>query len=429
MRQHGPARGGRSVSGVWRWWAKVMLRRLGWPAPVDPEFVDRQATRGVRALSRRSGWIAVFAALALAGGGTAIALAADDSPSPPQSQPLDRAIAQALSSKPVTGVSADVTFTGDLFPTGTMLGKLASGLLSGSGQLWSDTGQGRIEMQTGAGPVQVVWDTSTLSIYAAALNTVYRISIPNADRPSSSASTATQPPTLAQVDNILSQVDADWTISQPQPAVVAGQPAYSVTLSAKESGSMLSSLQLSWDAQHATPLKIAVYARGTSTPAIELDVTNIVYGPVAPANLQATFPANATVTSLGSIPHTTTSGPPPTPISGLPAVSAAAGFPVCAPDSLLGTPRSGVYLHDRTVFVSYGHDLAGIALIERKADPSTQTQHALTLLPTVTVNGINAHELTTTLGTALTWQAQGVTYVLAGSVPAATLEHALPAVR
>jgi len=39
-----------------------------------------------------------------------------------------------------------------------------------------------------------------------------------------------------------------------------------------------------------------------------------------------------------------------------------------------------------------------------------------------------AGKRTTTLGTALTWKTHGVTYVLVGSVPAATLEHALPAV-
>lgn len=389
----------------------MVLRRLRWNVRPDPEFVDGtlHRRRGSRVL------VAALVALALAGAGAAIALAADADPSPPQAQPLDQAIAHALSGRPVAGVSADVTFTSNLFPAGTVLGKLASGLLSGSGHLWlSSDGQGRVEVQTGAGPVQVVWDATTLSVYVAALNTVYRSSLPALG----GSTTTTGPPSLTRIDHVLAEVGVDWTISQPQPSVAAGEPAYSVTLSPKESASTLSSLALTWDADHAVPLRIAVYARGMSTPALELDVTRIAYGSVAPSDLQATFPAGATVTDLGTLLHATPSGPAP----------GSAGFPVSAPNSLAGIPRSSVHLRDGTAIVSYGHDLGGIVLIERKTDASPRGQSAPAFLPVVTVDGITAHELSTTLGTALTWQAAGVTYVLAGSLPSATLESALPAV-
>lgn len=395
----------------------MMLRHLRRPARPDPEFVDGGHGR----LRPGRVIVAAFVALVLAVGGTTIALAADADSSPPQPQPLDQAILQALSSKPVAGISADVTFTSNLFPTGTVLGKVASSLLSGSGHLWlSGDGQGRVDVQTGAGPVQAVWNTSTLSVYVAALDTVYRANLP-------AAPTTTGPPTLARIDRVLALIGADWSISQPQPSVAAGQPAYSVTLSPKESAGALSSLALTWDADHAVPLQVAVYARGTQSPALELAVTKIVYGAVAPADLQPTFPAGATVTDLGSLLRGATSGPAPE--SGLDAVTAAAGFPVSAPDSLAGTPRSGVHLRDGTVLVSYGRDLGGLVLVEHKTGTSTEGDNASAFLPAVTVDGIRAHELTTTLGTALTWQAAGVTYVLAGSVPPATLENALPAVR
>lgn len=367
--------------------------------------------------------VAVFVALMLTVGGTAIAFAADADPSAPPPQPLDQAIAQALSGKPVAGVSADVTVTSSLFPAGGALGKVASGLLSGSGHLWlSNDGRGRVDVQTGAGPVQAAWDTTKLSVYVAALNTVYRSSLP-----ASGGSTTTGPPSLTQIDHVLAQIGVDWTISQPQPSVTVGQPAYGVTLSPKESASRLSSVAVTWDADHAVPLRIAVYARGTPTPALELAVTKIVYGAVAPADLQAAFPAGATVTDLGSLLHGAISAP--APVSGLGAVTAAAGFPVSAPDSLAGIPRSGIQLRDGTVIASYGHDLGGLLLIERKTETATRGGNALPFLPSVTVDGITAHELTTTLGTALSWQTAGITYVLAGSVPSATLEDALPAVR
>lgn len=375
---------------------------------------------------RRGAVVAVCAVLVLTGGGTAIALAGGSSA--PQSKPLDQAIAQALSGSPVAGVSADVAVTSDLFPSGTLLGKLASGLLSGSGHVWlSNDGSGRMELQTGGGRVDAAWDATTLSIYVAALNTVYRVDLPAGARQSGSGSTATTPPALATIDSVLARIATEWTISQPQPGVVGGQPAYSVSVSPKQSGSMLGSVKLAWDADHGTPLRVAVYASGTASPALEFDVTNITYGAVSASDLQATFPSTATVTDLGAILHATTPGAPP--VSGLAAVTAAAGFPVTAPDSLAGLPRSSVSLRDRTVFIRYGDGISGMLLIERTSADSTNGQSPLRMLPSVTVNGITAHELTTTLGTAVTWDAAGTTYVLAGSLPPAVLENALAPLR
>jgi hypothetical protein len=191
-----------------------------------------------------------------------------------------------------------VTLSSNL-PWDTPAGKLADSFLSGSGRVWvSDNGQGRLDLQTAAGPVSTAWDSTTLSVYLAALNSVYRASFP---QPDSQSGTAPQPPTLAAIDRVLTWIGQAWTISQPQPGVVAGQPAYDVSISPKKSGSLLTSFELTWDADHATPLRAAVYAQGATTPALQLDVTKIVYGQVSQHDLQASFPATATVTDLGSL--------------------------------------------------------------------------------------------------------------------------------
>jgi len=367
---------------------------------------------------RRVVLAAACAATTLAGGGTAIALAGG-SPSPPP-KPLDQAIAQAISANRV-GISADVTLSSDLLPSGTPLGRLADGFLSGSGHLWvSDNDQGRLDLQTGAGRVSAAWDSTTLSVYVAALNSVYRVSLP---QPTSPIGTAPQPPTLAAIDRVLARIGQAWTISQPRPSVVAGQPAYTVSISPRQSGSLLASVELTWEADHGTPLRAAVYTQGAASPALQLDLTKIVYGPVSDSDLQASFPPTATVTDLGSILPTKSSAR--RRVSGLPAVTAAAGFPVAAPDIIGGRSRSSVDLRDGTVFIRYGEGINGIALIERKTATSTTGHGFLDNQPSVTVGGVRAHELTTTLGSALTWHAGGTTYVLAGSVPSATLGRAL----
>ena len=48
----------------------------------------------------------------------------------------------------------------------------------------------------------------------------------------------------------------------------------------------------------------------------------------------------------------------------------------------------------------------------------------LDALPSVSLDGVTAHELATQLGTVLGWDRGGVTYVLAGSIPTAAAESA-----
>jgi hypothetical protein len=118
-------------------------------------------------------------------------------------------------------------------------------------------------------------------------------------------------------------------------------------------------------------------------------------------------------------------------VTGLAAVQAAAPFTVLAPDTLVGLPRKDVRLvGGDTVIALYGQGLGGIALVERKVDSATTGSNgALSNLPTVSLDGLTAHELATQLGTVLEWQSGGTTYVLAGSLPASAAETAARAVK
>jgi hypothetical protein len=121
-------------------------------------------------------------------------------------------------------------------------------------------------------------------------------------------------------------------------------------------------------------------------------------------------------------------------VTGLAAVQAAAPFTVVAPDTLVGLPRQDVRLvgpaDSRAVLAVYGQGLGAIVVVERKQDLSAPKQHGgLDALPTVGLDGVTAHELSTQLGTILSWDAGGVSYVLAGSVPAAAAEAAARALK
>ena len=383
----------------------------------------------LRTLSTRSLVAVIAGVIALVVGGTAIAVAAGGGGPTPPPKPLDQAIQDALSANPPSGVYADVKFTNTLFPSGALIGQASSPLMSGAtGRLWiANDGRGRIELQSdsGSADVQIVWDQQTFSVYDASSNTVYRATLP-ADTSSSSTTDTGTPPTLADIDNLLAQIGLHWALSAAQPTDVAGQPAYSVTASPSHDGGLLASLALAWDAAQGVPLQASVYAQGSDSPVLGLTLSNVSYQSVDPS---WSPPADAKVVDLnvGSQSDSGTSTPP---VTGLAAVQAAAGFPVVAPDTLVGLPLQDVRLvGGDTVIVLYGQGLGGIVLVERKTDSTSSGQGALSALPTVSLDGLTAHELSTQLGTVLAWDAGGTSFVLAGSLPASAAEAAARAVK
>jgi len=384
----------------------------------------------LRTLSTRHLIVLVVAVLALSGGGAAIAVAAGGGGgATPAPKPLDQAIHDALTAPAPAGITARIKFTNRLFPSGALLGNVGSALMSGaSGRLWLSSDGGRIELQSDAGDAQIVWNKTTVSIYDASSNTVYRTNLPNDKGGASASNDKGAPPALSEIDSFLSELGAHATVSDAQPTNVAGQPAYNVSLSPKHDGGLLGSLQLAWDAAQGVPLRVAVYAQGSSAPVLELTATDISYGPVAASDIQVSPPADAKVVDLAS-PTKGESSSGGSSITGLAAVQAAAGFPVTAPDTLVGLPRKDVRLvggsGSKAALVVYGQGLGAIVLVERKADSGgTAKGGLLSSLPSVSLDGVTAHELATQLGTVLEWQQGGVDYVLAGSLPPAAAESA-----
>jgi outer membrane lipoprotein-sorting protein len=385
----------------------------------------------LRRVSTRSLIVIVVAVVVLAAGGAAIAVAAGGGGPTPPASPLDQAIHDALGAPKPDGITARVTFTNKLFPSGALLGQVGSALMSGaSGRLWlTNDGRGRVELQSDAGDVQIVWNDKAITVYDASSNTVYRADLPAESSDSGSTSDTHTPPTLAQIDSFLTDLGTHWAVSGADPTDVAGHPAYSVSVSPKHDGGLLGSAELAWDALQGTPLRIGVYAQGGSAPVLELAVSDISYGSVPSSDVDVAPPAGAKVVDLGTGSHEHTGSSAPA-VTGLEAIKAAAPFPVVVPDSLVGLPRKDVRLvGGDTVVAFYGEGLGGIVLVERKADASAAGDDQLSALPTVALDGLTAHELATQLGTVLQWRSGGTSFVLAGSVPAAAAEAAARAVR
>ncbi len=378
--------------------------------------------------ARLLGLSALVIALFVAAAAVAVA-ASGGGGQPPPPKPLAEAVHDALTGPPVDGVTARVTFTNKLFPSGALLGSAGPVLMSGgSGRLWlTNDGHGRIELQSNAGDAQIVWSPTAVTVYDASSSTVYKATLPQA---TSDGSAKDPPPTLAEITDMLAKVGVHVALSEATPTNVGGIAAYTVALAPKHDGGLLGAVEISWDAAHAVPLRAAIYAQGASSPVLELTTSDISYGAVDASSVDVAPPANTKVVDLGQLTPGKGGNASGSGVTGLAAVQAAVDFPVSAPDKLVGLPRQDVRLvgdaESQTVVVTYGQGLGGIVVAERKAFSGNGVSPTGSLgnLPTVSLDGVTAHELATQLGTILTWQRAGVSTTLAGSIPSAAAEAA-----
>ena len=378
--------------------------------------------RFLRTVSTRYLVVLVVAVVAVAVGGAALAVAASRGTGPtPPGKPLAQALHDSLAAPEGDGITARIKFTNHLFPSGSLLGGNISALMSGaSGRLWlAKDGRGRLELQSDAGDAQVMWDADTLTVYDASANTVYKLKLPSGTSSQSSSDNG-QTPSVAEIDSFLTKLADQADVSAALPTDVGGQPAYSVRISPKHDGGLLGHLELAWDAAHSVPLRVGIYAQGSSTPALELAATEVSYGSVPASDVAITPPAGVKTVDL-SAPSD----------SGRPDSSTAKpDFNVVAPDTLVGLPRQDTRPFGQGAeLVVYGKGLGAIAVIERKADTSVKGSSMLSALPPVALDGLQGHELATQLGTAIQWTRDGVSFVLVGSLPPAAAESAARALK
>ncbi len=384
--------------------------------------------------------------------GAAIAVAAQGPGPVPKPKPLPQAIHDALTAPKVNGISARISFTNHLISSTDLQG--SDPILTGAtGRLWLSPGHGvRLELQGSNGDGQVVVNNNSFWVYDPQGNTVYEGTLPaDATKHSQTKHSQTKHsqtkhesvPSVAQIQSDLNRAMQHISLSNAIPSDVAGRPTYTVQVSPKHDGGLLGSAQLAWDAVKGVPLRFAIYARGDSTPVLELTATDISYGPVDASTFEIQPPRGANVVKVS-----TPNGRAGTAdqasgrrhakhaeVTGAAAVARHLPFALVAPGKLVGLPRQSVTLLDwaghPAALVTYGQNLGGVAVIEQnvkttKALPqqSGNGDRQGLSLPTVSINGTTGQELDTALGTMVRFTRGGVTYTVIGSVPAAAAEAA-----
>jgi outer membrane lipoprotein-sorting protein len=387
--------------------------------------------------------LATLAGLIIAvAGGTAIALAASSSGPVPKPQKLANAVHSALNAPTVPGISARITFTNRLIAASNIQG--ADPLLQGaSGRLWlsPSTHQLRLELQSDNGDAQAVVSGGHFWVYDPGAKTVYEGAVPahaNSKRTSARHETV---PSASQIQTELNKVAQHINVSGAIPSDVAGHAAYNVQVSPRHGGGLLGDAQLAWDAARGVPLRFAVYARGDSTPVLEVKATNISFGRVPASDFAIKPPSNAKVVRVStpsSTSHPARHSKRHTEVTGPAAVQRHLHFTLVAPATLNGLPRQSVSLLDwagsPAALVTYGQNLGGIAVVQQDASkahglPSgtsgSDAEHARGLsLPTVSIAGASGRELDTALGTVITFTRGKVAYTVLGSVSASAAQAA-----
>jgi hypothetical protein len=343
--------------------------------------------------------VGTVAAAAVCAGAIAVVASGGGGATPPP-LPLAQAVHAALAAPAPDGVSARVRFTNNLLPSTALLGGgQGSALLSGAtGRLWARSdGHGRIELQSDAGDTQVVWAPGRLRVWDSSSNTVYELPLRQ-----HAAGTA---PTLADVSAALARLGGHAIVSGATPDDVAGLPAYTATAAPKANGGLFGGLQLSWDATHGVPLRVALTAKGSTAPVLELRATDVTYGFISPADVDVVPPAGTRVVELGGSTRTTGGKP----VTGVDAVRAAVPFALVAPAAVGGRPLTSARAVAKGALLVYGGGPGALLVHERATGGSGGP------LPPV---------LETPLGTVVSFTRAGVSFLVGGSLTRADVEAA-----
>ncbi len=401
----------------------------------------------LRTISTRRLLALIAGVVALVAGGTTIALAGGSGPVPP-GKPLADAVHDALTGSEPAGITARIEFTNHLIDSSAV--QSGNPLLDGAtGRLWLGSGHRlRLELQGSRGDTQLVVDGRTASLYDAASNAVYRADLPQgSDQGAADQQPADThaPPALADIQRGIDRLMGHAGVSGAQPGDVGGRPAYTVRISPKQDGGLVGAAELAWDAERGVPLRVAVYARGSDAPVLELRATDIGYGPVDDSVFAISPPADAKVTDLTPQNRSATAARSRAdargaharakPVTGKRGVAASLPFALSAPDTLAGMALNEVRLlgsgDHPAALVTYGQGLGGIAVLERAAGkdaPAPVSKHdgerPGVTLPTVTIGDAKGQELETALGTIVQFSRAGVSYVVAGSVTRTVAEAA-----
>jgi outer membrane lipoprotein-sorting protein len=139
----------------------------------------------------------------------------------------------------------------------------------------------------------VIHNGTDLWSYTSTTNEVTHTTVKSSQLPSVPKLEATTPQQAAQ--EALRAVNPTTLVTIDRTARVAGQAAYQLDLTPRDSRSLIGSIRIAIDAASSMPLQVQVFAVGSTTPALQVGFTDISFSAPSASVFDFVPPAGATV--------------------------------------------------------------------------------------------------------------------------------------
>ena len=344
---------------------------------------------------------------------------------------------------------ATVTIEQTLVPEG-LLGASRGDSAENSGprsaRVWyGGPGLIRVELQSKNGDQLFVKNGSEVRAYNGATNT---LSI--GEKPETAEQRPEEAASPEKIDEILAEISPTSDLQVGEPVEFAGRWAYPLTLEPKDKNlTLVERAEALVDAEAFVPLSFRLYAEDTPEPVVRYEARNFEVGPVPDERFQLEPPPGATVEQMeehGNGEKRSAEGRQNRETQRVASVAEAeeaVDFPV---RQLANAPGGRELTEIRVagsdrVVQTYGKGWGTVVFVQkpdresesadqpredsrREANGGDDGRNEQLQIPTVDLGGVEAKEISTPIGTVLSWNANGVNYSLVGSVPAAELEEA-----
>lgn len=142
----------------------------------------------------------------------------------------------------------------------------------------------------------VVRNGADVWTYTSATKAVTHLALPSATAPAptSAGEDATTPQAAAAA--ALKAIDPSTAVTVDTTARVAGRPAYQLVLTPRDSRSLVGRVQVALDSATSLPLRVQVFGRTSSSPALEIGFTDLSLRTPSAGIFSFTPPRGSTVT-------------------------------------------------------------------------------------------------------------------------------------
>jgi outer membrane lipoprotein-sorting protein len=377
----------------------------------------------------------------------AIAMKAQAQSAPPEKLTEEELLSR-ITSAPENAPDFSATLTVDqtLVPEGLLGASQGDGAgASGprSARIWhGNPDQLRAEIQGKNGDQVFVKNGSEVSTYDGATNTLRTGQKDTQDQQSPEQAASPE-----KINEVLADISPTSDLKTGTPVEFADRWAYPLTLEPKDKSlTLVDRAEALVDAETFVPLSFQMYAKDTPDPVVSYEASDFQVGPVPDDRFQLETPPGAEVVPMDESGNGEKQGKEggahePQQVASVEEAQQLVGFPV----KQLASAPGGRELSEIRVTGSdaaiqtYGSGWGAVTLVQKSesADESQtgqsqegssghdkDAQGGQSQVPTVDLGGVEAKEISTPIGTALSWSVDGVSYSLVGSAPAAELEDA-----